>query len=92
MFAGVRTLVVVSSLSFPQEELAKIAGVQFYEERLLCMLLLLRDPDLTIVYATSTRVDPALRASRQLRRAIPIPRPLLESACPAAGGSGRLRR
>jgi hypothetical protein len=60
LFAGIRTLVVVSSISFPAEELAKIAGVQFYEERLLYTLLLLRDPGLRVVYATSTRIDPAI--------------------------------
>jgi pheganomycin biosynthesis PGM1-like protein/ATP-grasp domain-containing protein len=60
LLAGVRTLVVVSSLSFPAEELAKIAGARFYEERLLYTLLLLRDPNLRIVYATSTRIDQAI--------------------------------
>lgn len=59
MLAGARTLVVVSSLSFPAEELAKVAGAEFYEERLLYVLLLLRDPALRIVFATSVPIDPA---------------------------------
>jgi hypothetical protein len=60
VLAGARTLVVVSSISFPAEELAKIVGVWFYEQRLLCTLLLLRDPNLRIVYVTSTPVDRAI--------------------------------
>ncbi|HVF53468.1 MAG TPA: peptide ligase PGM1-related protein [Actinomycetota bacterium] len=51
------TLIVVPSLTFPQEELAKIAGIQFYEERLLFLLLLLARPDLRIVFVTSVRIE-----------------------------------
>ncbi len=52
------TSVVVPSLSFDQEELAKIQGVSFYEERLLFTLIRLRDPGATVVYVTSQPVHP----------------------------------
>src|SRR5436305_7497901 len=54
------TIVVVPSLSFAAAELAKITAIEFYEERLLCLLLLLRNPALRLVYATSVPVDPAI--------------------------------
>ena len=51
------TLVVLPSISFPEEELRKIVGIQYYEERLLFLLLLLRSPGLRVVYVTSLRVE-----------------------------------
>ncbi|MDQ3951764.1 MAG: peptide ligase PGM1-related protein [Actinomycetota bacterium] len=51
------TLVVVPSLTFAESELRKIVGIQFYEERLLFLLLLLRHPGLRIVFVTSVRVE-----------------------------------
>jgi len=51
------TLVVLPSISFPEAELKKIVGIEFYEERLLFMLLQLRSPDLRVVYITSLRVE-----------------------------------
>lgn len=51
------TLVVVPSLTFPESELRKIVGIQFYEERLLFLLLLLRRPELRVVFVTSLRVE-----------------------------------
>jgi hypothetical protein len=54
------TLVVLPSLSFPVAELVKIKGIVHYEERLLCTVLLLRDPALHLVYVTSVPVDPAV--------------------------------
>ena len=54
------TIVVVPSLTLPLEELSKVTGVVFYEERLLCFLLLLADPATRVVYTTSTPVDPAI--------------------------------
>ncbi|MGH2722082.1 MAG: peptide ligase PGM1-related protein [Actinomycetota bacterium] len=59
MLDEVRTLVVVPSISFPPGVLAKIAGVRWYEERLLVAALLLRRPDLRMVFVTSSRIDPA---------------------------------
>lgn len=55
MTAG--TLIVVPSLTLSIEELSKIAGVVYYEERLLFLLLLLAQPELRIVYVTSLRVE-----------------------------------
>ncbi|MDQ4070340.1 MAG: peptide ligase PGM1-related protein [Actinomycetota bacterium] len=54
------TIVVVNSITYPAVELAKITAAQFYEERLLFMLLLLRAPAVRIVYVTSVAVDPAV--------------------------------
>ena len=51
-------MVVIPSLSFSMAELAKITGVVRYEERLLYMLLQLRQPDLDMVYVTSLPIDP----------------------------------
>lgn len=50
---------MVPSISFPPEELAKITAVGFYEERMLFVLLMLRNPSLRVVYVTSMPVDPA---------------------------------
>ena len=44
-----QTVVVVPSLSLDPEELAKISGAHHYEERLLCMLMLLRLPHTNLV-------------------------------------------
>lgn len=53
-------LVVVPSMTFDRELLAKVAGVDHYEERLLAMLCALRRPRLHLVYCTSTRVSPTI--------------------------------
>ena len=50
--------VVVPSLSFDPEELAKVEGVAFYEERLLFSLMRLRHPRARILYVTSRPIDP----------------------------------
>lgn len=54
------TSVVVPSVSFDQEELAKIQGVQFYEERLLFSLIRLRDPRAHVIYFTSQPIHGAI--------------------------------
>jgi hypothetical protein len=54
------TIVVLPSATFPESELRKIVAIQHYEERLLCTTLLLRDPELRIVYITSLPVDEAI--------------------------------
>jgi hypothetical protein len=54
-----QTVVVVPSLSLDAEELAKISGVHHYEERLLCMLMLLRMPRTHLVFVTSQQVPNA---------------------------------
>src|SRR5919202_399905 len=53
------TILVLPSLSFPSEELRKIVGIQHYEERML-FLLLLRNPDLQVVYLSSLPIDDAI--------------------------------
>src|SRR5919108_6226604 len=54
------TVVVLPSLSFPVAELRKIVGIGYYEERLLFLLLLLRRPQVKIVYLTSMPVEEAV--------------------------------
>ena len=54
------TIVVLPSITFPVEELRKIVGIGRYEERLLCLALLLREPGLEMVYVTSLDIDPAV--------------------------------
>jgi hypothetical protein len=51
------TLIVLPSITFPTEELRKIIAIQYYEERLLFFLLALANPDLTVVFPTSMRVE-----------------------------------
>lgn len=51
-------VVVLPSTSFATSELRKIVGVQYYEERLLYLSLLLDRPELSMVYVTSLPVDP----------------------------------
>ncbi len=55
-----RTVVVIPSLSLDTELLEKIAGVQYYEERMLCMLMLLRLPRTRVIFVTSTPVHPTI--------------------------------
>ncbi|MDH3547297.1 MAG: peptide ligase PGM1-related protein [Gammaproteobacteria bacterium] len=52
------TSVIVPSLSVNQEELAKVTGAAFYEERLLFGLIRLRNPNAHVVYVTSQPVHP----------------------------------
>jgi hypothetical protein len=47
------TSVIVPSLTLDQTEMAKVPGMQFYEERLLFLLMRLRNPRARIVYVTS---------------------------------------
>jgi hypothetical protein len=54
------TMVVLPSITFPTVELRKITGIVFYEERLLCLALLLRNENLRVVYVTSMPIDPAI--------------------------------
>lgn len=55
-----RTIVVVPSLTLEASELRKIAGVEHYEERLLCLLMLLRLPHTHVVYVTSRALAPSI--------------------------------
>ncbi|MEO6820024.1 MAG: carboxylate-amine ligase, partial [Ginsengibacter sp.] len=51
-----KAVVIIPSLSLDPEILSKIDGVNFYEERMLCMLMLLRMPNTHVVYVTSMPV------------------------------------
>src|ERR671917_2977610 len=55
-----QTVVVDPSLTLDSEELAKISGVHHYEERLLCMLMLLRMPRTNLVFVTSQPIATAI--------------------------------
>lgn len=54
------TSVVVPSLTLDQSELGKIAGASFYEERLLFLLIRLRNPRARMVYVTSQPIHPII--------------------------------
>jgi hypothetical protein len=55
-----QTVVVVPSMSLDPGELTKLTGATHYEERLLCMLMLLRMPRTRLVYLTSEPIPPAI--------------------------------
>ena len=51
-----RTVIVIPSMSLDHEELAKLRGASRYEERFLCLLMLLQLPATRVVYITSEPV------------------------------------
>jgi hypothetical protein len=51
-------ILVVPSLSLDQEELQKITGVHYYEERLLFSLIRLCNPRTRLIYVTSQPIHP----------------------------------
>ena len=55
-----RTVLIVPSLSLDQQVMAKISGVHHYEERMLCLLLLLRLPRTRVIYVTSAPISEAI--------------------------------
>ena len=55
-----RTVLVNPSLSLDPEILANIAGLLHYEERMLCMLMLLSMPRTRVVYVSSVPIDSAI--------------------------------
>lgn len=55
-----KTIVIIPSLTLDQQILSKVSGHVHYEERLLCLLMLLRMPRTHVVYVTSTPVDPVI--------------------------------
>ena len=72
-------LVIVPSMSFDQQLLRNVLGIQYYEERQLALLLQLRDPQMHLVYCSSTHISdeivdyyldliPAVPASNSRRR------------------------
>lgn len=55
-----KTIVIIPSLSVDQEILSKVKGSIFYEERMLCLLMLLRMPRTHIIYVSSVPIDPVI--------------------------------
>ncbi len=55
-----QTIVVIPSLSLDRRELRKLEGAVHYEERLLCLLMLLRFPRANMVYVTSEPLSPSI--------------------------------
>ena len=54
------TSVVIPSLTLDQAELAKLEAASFYEERLLFLLIRLRNPQAHMVYVTSQPIHPLI--------------------------------
>ncbi len=52
-----KTVVIVPSLSLDSEILSKIKGHVYYEERMLCMLMLLRMPLTRVIFVSSMPID-----------------------------------
>lgn len=55
-----KTIIVIPSLTLDREVLGKITGILHYEERLLCLLMLLRMPRTHIIYLSSIPIDPVI--------------------------------
>ena len=55
-----RTVVVVPSTSLDIETLSKVTGVHHYEERMLCLLILLRLPRTELIFVTSQPIHEAI--------------------------------
>lgn len=53
-------ILVVPSLSLDLQELQKITGVHYYEERLLFSLIRLRNPRTRLIYVTSQPIHPSV--------------------------------
>jgi PGM1 C-terminal domain/ATP-grasp domain len=54
------TVVVVPSLTLPEDELKDVVGIQFYEERLLFLLLTLSRPDIRLVFVSTADIAPEI--------------------------------
>ena len=55
-----RTVVILPSFSADADILAKIKGITHYEERTLCLLMLLRMPRTRVIYITSSPVPESI--------------------------------
>ena len=55
-----RTVVIIPSLTMDEEILSKVSGINHYEERMLCLLMLLRMPRTNVIYVTSQTIDPVI--------------------------------
>jgi len=54
------TSVVIPSMTLDEKELTKLAAASFYEERLLFLLIRLRNPQAHMVYVTSQPIHPVI--------------------------------
>ncbi len=52
-----KTVVIVPSMTLDREILAKVKGHVYYEERMLCLLMLLRMPQTNIVFISSLPIE-----------------------------------
>jgi len=52
-----KTVVIIPSLTLDEEILKTIKGIPHYEERMLCMLMLLRMPNTKLIYLSSVPID-----------------------------------
>ena len=52
-----KTVVIVPSMTLDSEILSKVKGHVYYEERLLCLLMLLRMPQTNIVFVSSLPIE-----------------------------------
>jgi hypothetical protein len=55
-----KTIVVIPSLTLDLDVLSKVNAAIHYEERLLCLLMLLRMPRTNVVYVSSIPIDPVI--------------------------------
>ena len=55
-----KAVIVLPSLTLDQEVLSKVKGAMHYEERLLCLLMLLRMPRTHVIYLSSMPIDPMI--------------------------------
>jgi PGM1 C-terminal domain len=55
-----KTVIIIPSLTLDQEILGKVNGHFFYEERMLCLLMLLRMPRTHLIFVSSVPVDPCI--------------------------------
>ncbi|HNP54162.1 MAG TPA: hypothetical protein PKK69_06080, partial [Ferruginibacter sp.] len=55
-----KTIVIVPSLTLDEEILGSIKGAQHYEERLLCLLMLLSMPRTNVIYVSSVHIDSSI--------------------------------
>ena len=54
---ALKTVVIVPSLTLDREILSKLKGHVHYEERMLCLLMLLRMPQTNIIFVSSLPID-----------------------------------
>jgi hypothetical protein len=55
-----KAVIIIPSLTLDQDILSRIEGINYYEERLLCLLMLLKMPRTHVIYVTSTTINPVI--------------------------------